>query len=121
VVHLLIRSEAIETAYVEVLTHTGPVTGLFTGNENDTAYGATFERVCAPSKPIVGTVREKGTGKPLAGVTVFCGRMSGVSDGQGRYRINGIRKQSRSKVRIGLGSSHGIGQKNVHNVAGREL
>jgi hypothetical protein len=93
VVHLLIRGEAIETAYVEVLTHTGPVTGLFTGNENDTAYGATFERVCAPSKPIVGTVREKGTGKPLAGVTVFCGRMSGRSDGQGRYRINGIRKQ----------------------------
>jgi len=93
VVHLLIRGEAIETAYVEVLTHTGPVTGLFTGNENDTAYGATFERVCAPSKPIVGTVREKGNSNPLAGVTVFCGRFSGLTDGQGRYRINGIRKQ----------------------------
>ena len=93
VVHLLIRGKAIETAYLEVLTHTGPVTGLFTGNENDAAYSATFERVCAPSKPIVGAVREKGTGKPLAGITVFCGRWSVQTDAQGRYGINGIRKQ----------------------------
>jgi protocatechuate 3,4-dioxygenase beta subunit len=93
VVHLLIRGKAIETAYLEVLTHTGPVTGLFTGNGNDAAYGATFERVCAPSKPIVGAVREKGTSKPLAGITVFCGRWSVQTDAQGRYRINGIRKQ----------------------------
>jgi RNA polymerase sigma factor (sigma-70 family) len=98
VVHLTIYGKAVETAYVEVLTRTGPVTGLFTGNENDTAYGATFERVCAPSKPVVGTVREKGTGKPLAGITVFCGRRTIRTDARGRYRIDGLRKQHEYSV-----------------------
>jgi RNA polymerase sigma factor (sigma-70 family) len=33
-------------------------------------YGSTFTHVAVPSKPIVGVVREKGSGKPLAGVEV---------------------------------------------------
>src|SRR5207247_3263075 len=74
VVHLTIEGKTIEPIYVEALTRTGVVEGLFSGNENDTVYGATFERVIPPGKSIVGTVREKGTGKPLAGITVSCGR-----------------------------------------------
>jgi RNA polymerase sigma factor (sigma-70 family) len=98
VVHLTIRGKAIETTYVEVLTHPGPVEGLFTGNENDTAYGATFERVFAPAKSIVGTVREKGTGKPLAGISISCGRWAAPTDEKGQYRIDGIRKQDEYTV-----------------------
>jgi protocatechuate 3,4-dioxygenase beta subunit len=98
VLHLKIHGKTIETAYVEVLTHPNPVTGLFTGNENDTAYGPTFERLFAPAKSIAGTVREKGTGKPLDGITVFSGRSSAKTDAQGRYQIDGIRKQSEYTV-----------------------
>src|SRR5262249_40961130 len=35
-----------------------------------TYHGATFDHPAAPSVPIVGVVRDKDTGKPLAGVTV---------------------------------------------------
>jgi protocatechuate 3,4-dioxygenase beta subunit len=33
-------------------------------------HGATFDHAAAPTKPVVGTVRDRDTGKPLAGVTV---------------------------------------------------
>src|SRR5262249_3066074 len=98
VLHLKISGKAIEAAFVEAYTHAGPVTGLYTGNENDTAYGATFERVSPPAKAVAGAVREKGTGKPLAGITVSCGRGSARTDAEGRYQIDGIRKQGEYAV-----------------------
>ena len=33
-------------------------------------HGAQFDQAVAPTKPIVGVVRDKDTGKPIAGVTV---------------------------------------------------
>src|SRR5262249_56332886 len=33
-------------------------------------YGSTFEHVMDPSRPIIGTVRDRDTGKPLPGATV---------------------------------------------------
>jgi RNA polymerase sigma factor (sigma-70 family) len=98
VVHLTIQSKTIEPIYVEALTRTGPVEGLYSGNENDTVYGATFERVIPPGKSIVGTVREKGTGKPLAGITVSCGRCAAKTDAEGHYRIDGPRKRNEYSV-----------------------
>jgi RNA polymerase sigma factor (sigma-70 family) len=98
VVHLTIRARTIEPIYVEALTRTGPVEGLYSGNENDTVYGATFERVIPPGKAIAGTVREKRTGKPLAGVTVSCGRCAATTGAGGRYRIDGPRKRSEYSV-----------------------
>jgi hypothetical protein len=88
----------IEPFKAEVLTRTGPVTGLFTGNENDVALGATFERVLSPAKSIVGTVREKGSGKPAAGVTVVCGRGVALTDARGHYRIDDVLKKSEYTV-----------------------
>ena len=35
-----------------------------------TYYGASFRHVAAPTKPIVGVVRDKDTKKPLAGITI---------------------------------------------------
>ncbi len=38
-----------------------------------TLYGATFDHVAAPAQPMFGTVRDKDTGKPLAGVKIDAG------------------------------------------------
>jgi RNA polymerase sigma factor (sigma-70 family) len=94
VVHLLVRGKTIASAYLEVVLRPGSLPTLrHTFNENDATCGATFEWVTAPSKPITGTVREKGTGKPIAGIAVACGRGTARSDDRGRFRIDGIRKQ----------------------------
>jgi RNA polymerase sigma factor (sigma-70 family) len=98
VVHLQFGGGKIEPFKVEVLTRTGPVTGMFTGNENDAAYGATFERLVPPCKSIVGTVREKGSGKPVDGISVYCGRGAARTDARGRYRIDGVPKKSEYTV-----------------------
>jgi RNA polymerase sigma factor (sigma-70 family) len=98
VVHLQFGGGKIEPFKVEALTRTGPVTGLFTGNENDAAVGATFERLVPPCKSIVGTAREKAGGKPAAGVTVYCGRGAARTDARGRYRIDGVPKKSEYTV-----------------------
>jgi RNA polymerase sigma factor (sigma-70 family) len=62
-----------------------------------TLYGSTFTHVAVPCKPIVGFVREKGSGKPLAGVEV--GRpwtrdddpqAWTTTDKDGRYKLTGL-------------------------------
>jgi RNA polymerase sigma factor (sigma-70 family) len=98
VVSLVIEGKEIEPINVEVFTRTWPVEGLYSGNENETVYGATFERIIPPGKPVVGTVREKGTGKPLAGIRVSCGRCAAQTDADGRYRIDGPRKRDQYSV-----------------------
>lgn len=58
-------------------------------------YGAAFDHLAAPSKRIRGTVRDKSSGKPLAGAHVlcnYCAGQSAVSDKEGRYEISGIGK-----------------------------
>jgi len=76
-----------------------------------TFYGATFEHVARASVPIVGTVRDKQSGKPLPGVTIQAHKLADnpaaqsfivaryfrtTSDDKGRYRLTGmpIRKGS---------------------------
>jgi protocatechuate 3,4-dioxygenase beta subunit len=63
-----------------------------------TLYAPTFDYVAEPTRVVLGTVREQGTGKPLAGVTVS-GYAEGylwynsaevVTDAQGRYRLTGL-------------------------------
>ncbi len=70
-----------------------------------TYYGANFRHAAAPTKPIIGVVRDQSTKKPLAGVTVQSQAVkigSGVpvqfdlvsttTDAQGRYRLAGMPK-----------------------------
>jgi beta-lactamase regulating signal transducer with metallopeptidase domain len=65
-------------------------------SEKCTYYGAEFEHVARPSIPIVGTVRDKDTGKPLAGVTIksnnyfISAYIKTATDDQGRYSLNGM-------------------------------
>ena len=64
-------------------------------------YGRQFEHAAAPTKPIVGTVRDAETGAPLAGVRIGGNLMSAqqgyaregaatVTDEDGRYRLAGL-------------------------------
>jgi RNA polymerase sigma factor (sigma-70 family) len=68
-------------------------------------YGPTFEHFVGPTKPVTGVVRDKATGKPLAGVRVL-GRMSSrdisqirdietVTDEKGQYTLTGMAKADR--------------------------
>src|SRR5262249_14211496 len=72
-------------------------------------YGPTFDLVIPPTKPVVGMVRDKATGKPLAGVTVHTYLISGVegihnnlirvtTDKDGRYRIVGLPKGQGNQI-----------------------
>jgi protocatechuate 3,4-dioxygenase beta subunit len=62
-------------------------------------HGPSFDHLAAPSKPIRGTVREKGTGKPLAGVRVSCSpsKRTGevFTNKEGRFEFAGIGKSER--------------------------
>jgi RNA polymerase sigma factor (sigma-70 family) len=73
-----------------------------------TYYGASFRHVAAPSRPIVGVVRDKDTKKPLAGVRVrshkvkvgpghfrqIDAEVSTTTDAEGRFRLTGLPKGS---------------------------
>src|SRR5262249_20883836 len=69
-------------------------------------YGASFRHVAAPTKPMIGVVRDKDTKKPLAGVTVRSLALTigpshrgafdlvrTTTDAQGRYRLTGMPKR----------------------------
>jgi hypothetical protein len=94
----------IETKRVEVRTRPGetirgPGWKGF-GNANlITIYGAMFEHVAGPTRPIEGVVRDRDTGKPLAGVMVrgepslsdsINVYVQSITDAQGRYRLVGL-------------------------------
>jgi RNA polymerase sigma factor (sigma-70 family) len=58
-------------------------------------FGASFDYVAHASRPIRGVVRDKDTGKPLAGVTVGYYHGQGpaaVTDKEGRYELLGLAK-----------------------------
>jgi hypothetical protein len=72
-------------------------------------YGAAFDLLVAPNKPVVGVVSDRATGKPLAGVTVHTRLVSGTAglhddlirvttDRDGRYRIVGLPKGQGNQI-----------------------
>jgi len=107
VVSLLIEGPTIATQQVKVMTRPGeriqptpkgqgrlgPVT---------TYHGAPCDLVMMPTRHVVGVVRDKDTGKPLAGVTVrshrihkdfdLNGLVRTTTDKEGRYRLVGLPK-----------------------------
>jgi hypothetical protein len=61
----------------------------------DRIYGATFQLVSQPSRTIVGTVRDRGTGDPVAGVRMEGrGVQSVKTDADGRFELLGLAKGS---------------------------
>jgi beta-lactamase regulating signal transducer with metallopeptidase domain len=72
-------------------------------------YGARFEHVAAPTKPVIGVVRDKDTGQPLAGVKIVSNRRadsplggySGIdttTNADGGYRLFGLPKGNGNAV-----------------------
>ncbi|HTU92287.1 MAG TPA: carboxypeptidase regulatory-like domain-containing protein, partial [Gemmataceae bacterium] len=74
--------------------------------QSETYYGAAFDLLAAPSRPIVGVVRDKDTGKPLAGVTIesrgigngFFALHRTTTDKDGRYRLEGMPKRDGNEI-----------------------
>ena len=72
-----------------------------------TIYGATFEHVAGPTRPIEGIVRDIDTKKPLAGIMVRGERSLGepdryvqaITDAQGHYRLVGLPRGREGNVR----------------------
>ncbi len=83
---LEIQGPTIETVHVEVRTRPGATIGG-PGNPGlpDAVYGATFEHLAGPTRPIEGVVRDIDTKEPLAGIMVHGERESGYSGGAARY------------------------------------
>ncbi len=107
---LRIEGPTVATQKIEVMTRATetirvPEDGEFPKGPIATYYGADFELLAAPSRPIVGVVRDKDTGKPLAGVTVETTRVYSQSgfiktttDKDGRYRLEGLPKGDGNEI-----------------------
>jgi RNA polymerase sigma factor (sigma-70 family) len=104
VVHLQIRGPGIEANDVAVMARAGKLDGLRLGFQAVEPAGHDF--TVRPSKPITGTVRDRKTGEPVAGIQVVCpgltfNWMGGTTDGKGHYRIDGVGKQKEYNVAAG--------------------
>jgi RNA polymerase sigma factor (sigma-70 family) len=69
-------------------------------------YGTTFDHVASPSRPVTGTVRDRETRQPLAGVEVSGHATVGdwedvraITDAQGHYRLAGLPKADRYRLK----------------------
>jgi RNA polymerase sigma factor (sigma-70 family) len=78
-----------------------------------TLYGPSFDHVAAPTKPIMGVVRDKVNGKPVAGIRIV-GRsplakrgcfwredIETVTDAKGVYRLTGLPKDREYSLLVG--------------------
>ncbi len=70
-------------------------------------YGPTFDYTAGPTKPIVGIVRDRATGKPLADVGISAGaggwwenHVYTKTDQEGRYRLIGLPKGKTRTFRV---------------------
>jgi RNA polymerase sigma factor (sigma-70 family) len=102
IAEIRIEGPSIEYRFLNVILRPGLANGL-----PPDIVGPTFDHLAAPSKPIRGTVREKETGKPIAGIRVGCQAAGGeygseaFTDKQGHYQVPGIRKSEQYLLNVG--------------------
>jgi RNA polymerase sigma factor (sigma-70 family) len=102
VVELAIRGPTIGHSPLHALTRNGPAKGWIPGDWG--LYGARFDWLASPCKPIIGTIRDKRTGKPLAGITVGAAQSLYIktkTDNEGRYRVLGAAKSKEYDIVAG--------------------
>ncbi len=100
---LLISGPGIETRFEYVATRSMPTLKFPAFERRDMSkevvyHGANFDLIAGPCLEATGTVTDKDTGKPLAGVTVMTAALFGnplrtlstSTDDRGRYRLTGI-------------------------------
>jgi RNA polymerase sigma factor (sigma-70 family) len=104
---IFLRSEKTAIVRLQVAAWPGPEDGWVRGQHG--LYPERFKFLLAPCKPIVGTVRDKKTGKPIADVKVATGNWIDecTTDAEGRFRIIGSPKLQSGYV-IALGGRKGV-------------
>jgi RNA polymerase sigma factor (sigma-70 family) len=103
VVELLLEGPTIQTDSALVMTALKPPVQVPLSQKRPEAgtmtyYGARFDFAAAPTKPVFGTVRDKDTGKPLAGITIRNGAVQATSDAKGEYRLVGLPRGAGGEV-----------------------
>jgi hypothetical protein len=89
VVRLALEGSTISHSTLAAVTRPAGATPYFAGVK-----GAAFEHEALPSRPIRGVVRDRATGKPVAGVKISaCGHLpTAVTDEDGGYELPGCPK-----------------------------
>ncbi len=114
---LHIEGPTIETKRVMARTRPGTTlrvpfykeTGSYPSDRSEriVIYGASFDHVGGPTRPIEGVVRDLDTGRPLAGIMVHAEHMletgwveyvHAITDAQGRYRLVGLPRGREGRV-----------------------
>lgn len=105
----------IASEYFDILTRPGEpfkVQEVTSGPRFVTVcYGSDFRHAAAPTKPVVGVVRDKDTKAPLPGVVIRSESIATrpmfgtefletTTDAQGRYRLSGMPKGQGNSIRI---------------------
>ena len=111
VVAVRVTGPQVETKFFWAVTRTGgPAGGYITlENFNHGVYGPEVKVMLAPSRPLVGTVRDRKTGKPVAGLKVTAVHSyiaKAITDENGQYRIEGDPK--RPRYGIGVAGQKGV-------------
>jgi RNA polymerase sigma factor (sigma-70 family) len=106
VAELLVSGPAIATTLLYAMSWNGPEAHIHRPNSAPKLlvfHAPRFEYAAAPSQPIAGVVRDKDTGRPLAGVAIkgavyeerslaWAPGVEATTDSQGRYRLTGLGK-----------------------------
>ncbi|MFO0807823.1 MAG: sigma-70 family RNA polymerase sigma factor [Gemmataceae bacterium] len=120
IVHVQLDGPTVASQQFSVLTRPGKAVQLptFRGTPPPgdaqvmaTYYGPDFRHAAAPTKPVVGVVRDKDTRKPLAGVTVQSFKLANypipdmpivraTTDADGRFRLVGLPKGRGNTVKL---------------------
>jgi RNA polymerase sigma factor (sigma-70 family) len=97
IVDLRVEGPSIESSYVTVISRAGAMKEMPSHLK-----GANFDYVAAPGKSIRGTVRERGSGKPVAGARIASSPAQvAITDKEGRYEISGVGKSEQYLLGIG--------------------
>jgi beta-lactamase regulating signal transducer with metallopeptidase domain len=115
-IRLKLSGPTVQTKEISVLTRTSdpfPVTHARGSSDWGVSlyYGAQFTHAAAPTKPVVGVVKDKDTGKPLAGVRIEGSKtaeypvfgatgIKTTTDQNGRYRLVGLPKGRGNQVHV---------------------
>ncbi len=109
IAELMISGQAIATAPTYAICHDGPEVRFKVqnrpGEQAIVFHAPRFDYSAAPSQPIQGVIRDKDTGRPIAGVrlhgrvyiglsVIWAEGVEATSDAQGRYRLTGLNKGS---------------------------